>query len=315
MNLGDFAGAQLGFRQSLAILKKALGAEDRYVSDAEMNLAECLNAEGKYDEAELLYTHAAKVRILTLGDAHSETALSIVGLAGIALDRAMYADAERHFNQALDAWKNSRNPQEADAVPIYHGLAAIHRERGDYREAERYLDKSRSALKNLVQQNHLLAAGDLENLALLRKAQGNREAQSLFETVLAIREHALGNKHPDTARSASNVAMIYYQNGDYANAERLFNDALEVQKALVDSPDLAITLYGLGRLYSDRGWYSEAEVNFKGALDIQTKAIPGAEATADTLAAYAGLLRKTDRPDAASPMEARSRQIRNDLEK
>jgi len=315
MNLGDFSGAQTRFRQSLAILKKALGAEDRYVSDAEMNLAECLNAQGEYDEAEQLYSHAARVRILTLGDAHPETALSLVGLAGIALDRAKYADAERHFNEALDAWKNSRNPQEADAVPIYHGLAAIHRERGDYREAERYLDKSRSALKKLVQQNHLLAADELENLALVRKAQGNREAQSLFETVLAIRENALGKNHPDTARSASNVALVYYQNGDYASAERLFNEALEVQKALVDSPDLAITLFGLGRLYIDHGGYSEAEVYFKQALAIQTKAIPGARGTADTLAAYAVLLQKTGRQDEASSMERRSRQIRSGLEK
>ena len=315
MNLGGFAGAETRFRLALAIMKNALGADDRYVSDAEMNLAECLYAEGKYEEAEPLYSHAAAIRIRTLGDGHREVAASLVGLAGIALDRANYADAERRFNEALDAWKNSRNPQEADAVAIYHGLAAIHRERGEYREAERYLDKSGSALKDLIQQNHLLAADDLENLGLLRMSQGNTKAKELFEWVLGIRKRGLGKQHPDTARSASNVALVYYQNGDYANAETCFNEALEVQKELVDSPDLAITLFGLGRLYVNRGGYSEAEVFFKQALAIQTKAIPDARGTADTLAAYAALLQKTGRQDEASSMEKRSRQIRSGLEK
>lgn len=307
---GKYAEAEEHFKQSFQILKKAFGADDRYVADAAMNLAECYNVEGKYDEAEKLYAATAEFRRRILGEDHREVLQSSTGLASLQLERGKYSDAERRFNEALQASKNSSKALPLDAVPIYNGLAAIYRVQGKYAEAEQYLKQARQANRDLTDQNHLVVAEDLENLALLRKAQSNPEAQGLFELVRGIRTNALGADHPDTARSSSNLALFHLRQGNYEKAEELFNQAREVQQAVPTSPDFAQTLYGLARLYTDQSKYAEAEPLFKLALAIQQRAIPGHPDFADTLDAYAGLLSKIDRQPAADLMRSRAERVR-----
>ncbi len=48
------------------------------------------------------------------------------------------------------------------------------------------------------------------------------------ERALAIREKALGPKHPDVAQSLNNLAVLYANLGDYARAEPLYQRALAI---------------------------------------------------------------------------------------
>ena len=59
------------------------------------------------------------------------------------------------------------------------------------------------------------------------------KAEPLFERALAIWETALGPEHPDVATSLNNLAMLYYDQGQYAKAEPLYQRALAIrEKAL-----------------------------------------------------------------------------------
>ena len=64
---------------------------------------------------------------------------------------------------------------------------------------------------------------------------------------LAIREKALGPDHPDVAKSLNNLAVLYDNEGRYAEAEPLYKRALAIrEKALgPDHPDVAISLNNL----------------------------------------------------------------------
>ena len=67
-------------------------------------------------------------------------------------------------------------------------------------------------------------------------ANFTREAEILFRQTLEITKQALGDKHPDHARSLKNLALLYVARGDHAKAEPLARQALEI---LRDSLDLA----------------------------------------------------------------------------
>jgi tetratricopeptide (TPR) repeat protein len=57
------------------------------------------------------------------------------------------------------------------------------------------------------------------------------QARPLYERALAIREIALGPKHPDTAASLSNLALLLHAQGDLAAARPLFERALAIKES------------------------------------------------------------------------------------
>ena len=65
----------------------------------------------------------------------------------------------------------------------------------------------------------------------------------------------LGENHPDYATSLNNLAGLYQAMGDYAKAEPLFRQALEINKRALgeNHPDYATSLNNLAALYQAHG--------------------------------------------------------------
>ncbi len=78
---------------------------------------------------------------------------------------------------------------------------------------------------------------------------------------MAIDEKALGPNHPDVAGDLNNLAVLYYTQGQYAQAEPLFKRALAIdEKALgPNHPDVATDLENLAALYRVTKRDAEAE--------------------------------------------------------
>ena len=56
---------------------------------------------------------------------------------------------------------------------------------------------------------------------------------------------------PDTASSLNNLALLYKDMGDYAKAEPLYKEALEIRQKVLgqEHPDTALSLNNLAALY------------------------------------------------------------------
>ena len=78
---------------------------------------------------------------------------------------------------------------------------------------------------------------------------------------MAIKEKILGPDHTEVATSLNNLALLYYAQGRYAQAEPLYKRSLAIlEKALEpDHPDVATGLHNLAELYRTQGQYAEAE--------------------------------------------------------
>ncbi len=73
------------------------------------------------------------------------------------------------------------------------------------------------------------------------------------------------------AASLSDEARLYYQQGEYAEAERFYRRSLAIrEKALgPDHPDVATSLDNLAQLYQAQGKYAEAEPLLQRSLAIR----------------------------------------------
>ncbi len=139
------------------------------------------------------------------------------------------------------------------------------------------------------------------------------EAIPAMERVLAIREKALGPKHPETVEALNNLAVLYYKMGAYDKAEPLFKRSLSIREKAPgpEHPDTAGSLNNLASLYDTMGAYDKAEPLYKRSLAIREKALgPEHPGTAGSLNDLAGLYKTMGAYDKAEPLFKRSLSIR-----
>jgi cellulose biosynthesis protein BcsQ len=135
------------------------------------------------------------------------------------------------------------------------------------------------------------------NLARQYVTQGwYEEAESLYQSTLAISQKKLGPDHPTIAIILNNLANLYASQGKYEQAEPLYQRALAIrEKALgLEHPDTARSLNKLANLYENQGKYEQAEPLYQRALAAYEGALgPDHPNTVIARKNYTDLLKKT----------------------
>jgi CHAT domain-containing protein/tetratricopeptide (TPR) repeat protein len=109
-----------------------------------------------------------------------------------------------------------------------------------------------------------------------------KEASETLERALALRRQALGEAHPDVARSMKSLANGAYGLGNYPRAEELLQGALTIAEAALGPNDLFVaqTLSDLAAIFQVRGDYVKPEPLYQRALTIYEK-VPAGSADSD----------------------------------
>jgi kinesin light chain len=119
--------------------------------------------------------------------------------------------------------------------------------------------------------DHPDVATMLNILALVYRDQGKyKEAATLLNDALAIREKTLGPDNPAVAATLNNLAVLYGKRGKYREAEPLCKRALSIREKVLgkDHPDVAKQLNNLALLCQNQSKYEEVEKYYKRALEI-----------------------------------------------
>src|SRR5262249_9775916 len=97
------------------------------------------------------------------------------------------------------------------------------------------------------------------------------ESEPMFAAVLATRRRTLGEEHPGTLKSIKNLAVLYRNEGNYAQSESLFTDVIRLQRRVLGAqhPDTLDAMYELARMYYSQGRYEQAESLLLSVLDAR----------------------------------------------
>jgi tetratricopeptide (TPR) repeat protein len=131
-------------------------------------------------------------------------------------------------------------------------------------------------------------AADLLNhagLYLWTRAE-HKQARTLLERALDIREAHLGVEHPDTAFSLGSLGTVLRRLGDLSTARKFHERALAIREAQLgaDHPDTAYTLNNLGNVLRDLGDLEGARERYQRSLAIwQAQLGPDHRAVATSL--------------------------------
>lgn len=113
----------------------------------------------------------------------------------------------------------------------------------------------------------------LHSMGVSCNALGNgREALSYLRRALAIRQHAHGEEHPDSAKTLQAIGVVRVRDGEYHEAFEYFWQALRYYEAFEpDSLDAASTLQAVAGVYGKLGEYSEALECYLRAVSIRER--------------------------------------------
>ena len=138
--------------------------------------------------------------------------------------------------------EQQRGVKDANLATLYSRLADIYKKRLDRGEAQDYLQEQDLAIE-------------------------------YYQKAVALQTE-LGLE-ADLATSLNNLAYLYYFQGRYSEAEPLFQQALEMNKRVLDEshPSVATSLNNLAYLYHFQGRYSEAEPLFQQALEMNKQVL------------------------------------------
>ncbi|GFR42040.1 hypothetical protein Agub_g2856 [Astrephomene gubernaculifera] len=275
-NFYSMLAGEAAHQQALELRTKVLGEEHPDTISSISNLASCINAQGKYSEAEPMYRQALELHTKVLGAEHPDTISSINNLASCIDAQGKYSEAEPMYRQALELRTKVLGAEHPDTISSISYLASCINAQGKYSEAEPMYRQALELRTKVLGEEHPDTISSISNLANCIGDQGKySEAEPMFRQALELRTKVLGEEHPGTISSISNLASCIYAQGKYSEAEPMYRRALELHTKVLgaEHPDTITSINNLASCIKGQGKYSEAEPMFRQALELRTKVL------------------------------------------
>jgi tetratricopeptide (TPR) repeat protein len=317
-------------------------------------LGNSLVSQRRQKEAERPYSRA--ISIFEKLKESSNTAIVVINLALTYCTQDKYSEAEKCVKEGLEFVEQGKKADDETVASLVETLVMIHlgqdrieeaeaayrrlqaigeTEKGDaktleqtrhravdlyeakrYPEAERLLKAELALLNKQSALTTLAAANALDKLAAVHYRQHNfKEAETEKKQSIEIAKKVLGPDIP-TDWAQADLALIQYAQGNAAQAEPLFQEALASMKQRREKSSgenrtelarrIAERLERLAELHCDGDKNAQAAPLYKEALEIREKDIGKNDPyTIATTKAYVGVLRKLKRDAEAQELEAR----------
>ncbi|KUL81419.1 hypothetical protein ZTR_09656 [Talaromyces verruculosus] len=221
-----------------------------------------LYGDGRYREAEILFSEVLDQKRNTLKDDDPEILSSMEWVAGSRWKQGKWKEAEDMELRLIDIRSQIRGAEQTEILNSIANLASTYMNLGRYAQAEQLeivlLDRYESAFGL----DHQKTLTSMSNLASTYRHRGKwKEAEDLALRVFTTRHSRFGPDHPSTVRSMINLAATYMDQGRWREAEDLLIQALETSTAVLgdEHPDVLSTMGNLASIYRQQGRWLEAE--------------------------------------------------------
>jgi CHAT domain-containing protein len=250
---GQYAEAMRLYKRALLIAEAAVGKDHPEVTKVLNPLANLYMAQGQYEEAVSLRERALAITEAAPGKDPSGVAAALNNLAYLYVTQGQYARAEPLFDRALTIWEAAPGKEHLDVATALNNLAHLYKAQGNY-------EKALPLFKRALEIAEAAAYPGLTPVSVRGSNSSSPEGQ-------AIRSQAYQDGLLATA--LNNLADLYEAQEQYAQAEPLYQRALEIREKSPgkDHLSLATALNNLAHLYMSQRQYARAEPLYQRALE------------------------------------------------
>jgi tetratricopeptide (TPR) repeat protein len=239
-------------------------------------VGKCLESDGRYNEAQTLFTDVLEITETVLGPEHPYTLISVNNLGAVLERQGKYGEAETMHRRALECREKALGPEHPHTLTSISNLGAALEREGEYEAAEIMHQRALQGYEKVLGPEHPYTLTSVSNLGAVLERQGKyKEAEAMHRRALAGCETALGPEHPNSLTSVSNLGSVLERQGKYKEAEAMHRQALEgSEKALGrEHPYTFSSISNLGLVLERQGKYEEAEAMHQRALEGYEKAL------------------------------------------
>ena len=300
----EFEEAQAHYEEALKALRIALRPDHPDIANALAAEAGLNLGRGRYEGVE----EQSKQAVTILEKAYGPDSIAIAGplinLARLYEIQAKYLKSESSAKRALAIIEKAFGKNHPNAIDVLTELSTIYQAKEEFGKSQLIREQILKTLEHTKGPQDPLIAQASNNLAWTLFLQHKYDAARPFadRAVKMVRTKENVGLMSSVLDTQANILS---GQGNDAEAEQVFREALIWWEKLPDDPNVAVTMVGLAKLYTEQGRYDEAEPLFLKAIDIQKEKL-GAEnpERIKSLKEYASLLRKTNREREAAQLEA-----------
>jgi len=289
---------------------EAVGAAHPSTLTSMNNLANVLDNQGKYEQAEEMHRQALRLKETVLGKEHPSTLTSMSNLASVLRNQGKYEEAEQMHRQTLELRETVLGKEHHDTLISMNNLALVLKSRGKYKQAEEMHRQELRLGETVLGKEHRLTLTSMHNLARVLRSQGKyEEAEEMNRQELGLSDTVLGKEHPDTLTSMHNLAEVLRNQGKYEEAEEMHRKTLGLSETVLgkEHPDTLTSMHNLAKVLSSQGKDEEAEEMHRQTLGL-SETVLGKEHP-DTLATMGELANVLDNQGNYKQAEEMHRQI------
>ncbi len=274
LDLGSLAEAQRELERAVDIRRRLLGEQHKDTLESLNWLANVLQEQGKYPQAEALRANILAVQRRVLGDQHKETLASMNSLASVYRSEGKYTQAEALAASTLETQRRLLGEKDPDTLSTTINLAQIEENLGKYPQAKTLLSKAMNLRREVLGEEHPGTLASMDLLALVYRSEGKyKEAEKLCAQTLEVRRRVLGEEHPDTVDTMNSLGLLYRLDGNYPRAEELLARALAIGRRTLgeEHPATLTAMNELAGVYWVENRFAEAEPLYTRVLGIQRR--------------------------------------------
>lgn len=224
MDAGNYNQAAENYTEAEELATDLFGDNHLRTARTRNDLAFCLLAMGRYDEAETYARLGLPTLIETLGDSNLVVTETRRTLAGALRRRGEYNEAERLLRAALEA---TPNPRERNVT--LGSLATLLRERGDLNSAASAQREAIDLQRELLGSDHPMFAYSVSKLARILHEQGrSTESEELLLAALRPLESDLESNRRAVQYLATELTRLFESTGR-VNEAMPYRDLVDVQ--------------------------------------------------------------------------------------
>ncbi|MEN0060573.1 MAG: CHAT domain-containing tetratricopeptide repeat protein [Myxococcota bacterium] len=268
---GEYAEAEVLFRQGLAICEGEPGCEPVKTAEMLNSVGIVVTSQGRYDEAEPLYEEALEIGARELEPDDPSMVEWTNSLGHLKLQQGQYAEAITVLRRAVRLGEQRFGPDSERIGGLLNNLSIALSRTGKFPEAIEANQRSIAIIEATQGSEALPLATLMSNLAILyvRNEQSD-EADRLYRRAIAISESGYGPDHPVTATHMTNHGVLLSMLARYDEAEPKLRRALAIRESALgsDHPSVADSLGSLAEMLRTRGDLREAEALTRRALSI-----------------------------------------------
>ena len=274
---------------------------------------------GLYGQSQPLLESALAKRQRLTPQQPEQLALSLSHVGDLQTLRAQYPEAEKAYRQAvaLQSAQPADRRDDAALARSFYGLGNELENQGNSAAAEATLRKALDLQRHLFKGANADTARTLQVLAWVVQERDPNTALPLMQEAVAMQRTLWGSQpYPEYADALNDLGLLFRDQGDYDQSERLLRESLAMQRRLHAErhPELALSLNNLALVLQRKGDLAGAEATYREALDMRRELLgPTHPDVANSLSNLAFVLEERGELAAALQAERESLDIYRQL--